>query len=55
MKKLILLISLFSIFSCTNGKEIEAKAAAKARYQAETGSRINEASQDVDSLLDEIK
>ncbi|MFT6077400.1 MAG: hypothetical protein ACJA02_000483 [Myxococcota bacterium] len=55
MKKIILLISLFSILACANGQEIEAKAAVKARYQAETGSRINEASKDVDSLFDEIK
>jgi hypothetical protein len=55
MKKIILLISLFSIFSCANRQEIEAKAAAKARYQAETGQRINEASKNTESLFDEIK
>jgi hypothetical protein len=55
MKKIILLISLFSIFSCTSQQEIEAKAAAKARYQEETGSRINEASKNTERLFDEIK
>ncbi|MFT6106029.1 MAG: hypothetical protein ACJA0S_000980 [Rickettsiales bacterium] len=51
MKKIILIIALFSIFSCTSRQEI----AAKAQYQAETGSRINEASRNTESLFDEMK
>ena len=51
MKKLILLISLISIFSCTNQKAID----AKARHQAETGSRINDASKDTGGLFDEMQ
>ncbi|MFT5703121.1 MAG: putative lipoprotein YajG [Rickettsiales bacterium] len=51
MKKIIILVSIFLLSSCINQKEIE----AKARYQAETGSRINEASKNTESLFDEMK
>ncbi len=51
MKKLILLISLLSIFSCTDQKAID----AKAKHQAETGSRINNAQKDTDGLFDDMK
>ncbi|MES2677078.1 MAG: hypothetical protein V4612_02015 [Pseudomonadota bacterium] len=55
MKKLILLISLISTVSCTNQKAIDAKAREKARHQAETGSRINDASKDTGGLFDEMQ
>lgn len=51
MKKLILLISLISIFSCTNQKAID----AKAKHQAETGGRINDASKNTGGLFDEMQ
>jgi hypothetical protein len=51
MKKLLLLISLISICSCVDQKAID----AKAKHQAETGSRINNASENTNSLFDEMK
>jgi hypothetical protein len=51
MKNLILLISLISIFSCTNQKAID----AKAKRQAETGSRINNAQHNTDGLFNEMQ
>jgi hypothetical protein len=50
MKKLLLIISLFSLFACTNQKAID----AKAKHQAETGARINDASHDTNGLFDEM-
>jgi len=55
MKNLILLTSLIFVFSCTNQKAIDAKAKEKARHQAETGSRINNAKQNTDSLFNEMQ
>ena len=51
MKKLILLLFFIPLFSCINQKAID----AKAKHQAETGSRINNAQQNTDSLFDEMK
>lgn len=50
MKKIIFLISLITIASCSNQKAIE----AKAKHRAETGSRINKAQGDTDKLFDEM-
>jgi hypothetical protein len=55
MKKIILLLSLISLFACVDQDAIRAKESAKARHQAETGSRINAASQNTESLFGEIK
>ena len=55
MKKLIILISLISLFACGNQKEMEARANQKARHQAETGDRVNEAQKNTDGLFDELK
>ena len=51
MRKLILLISLIFIVSCVDQKAID----AKAKHQAETGSRINDASKNTGGLFDEIQ
>ncbi|MCE3255422.1 MAG: hypothetical protein K0R25_916 [Rickettsiaceae bacterium] len=50
MKKLILLVTLASLFSCFNQKEIE----ARAKHQAETGNRVNEAHKNTGGLFEEL-
>ena len=55
MKKLIPLLALLTIISCANQKAIEAKAAAKAKHQAETGSRLNESQKNTSGLFDEMQ
>jgi len=55
MKKLILLISLLSVFSCVNQKEIDAKAAAKSKHQAETGKGLTNLRKNTEGLFDEMK
>lgn len=50
MKKLILLFSLMLVVSCVNQKDID----AKAKHQAETGGRINDATKNTESLFDEM-
>ncbi len=51
MKKLIIIMFLTTLFSCVDKKAIE----AKVKYQAETGSRINNAQHDTDDLFNEMK
>ena len=51
MKKLILLIIPICLFACIDQKAIE----AKAKHQANTGNRINNAQQNTESLFDELK
>jgi hypothetical protein len=51
MRNIIILLSIILIASCTNQDAIR----AKAKHQAETGSRINNAQKDTDGLFDEIK
>ena len=51
MRKLILLICLISINSCTNQKAID----AKVKHQAETGKRINDANKDTAGIFDEMQ
>ena len=51
MKTLILLCLSFCLFACTNQKIIE----AKAKHQAATGDRINNAQKNTNGLFDELK
>ena len=51
MKNILLLLSLILISSCINQKAID----AKHKHQAETGSRINNAQHDTDSLFNEME
>jgi len=51
MKKLILLFLSLCAFACVDQKALE----AKAKHQAETGSRINDAQKNTDGLFDELK
>ena len=54
-KSILLFLSLF-LFSCSNQKAIDAKLNdLKAKRQAETGSRINDAQKNTDALFDELK
>jgi hypothetical protein len=50
MKKFIFLLSLISIFSCVDQNAIN----VKAKHQAETGGRINNAQQNTQGLFDEL-
>ena len=51
MKKLILFFLSLCLFACVDQKAI----GAKAKHQAETGSRINDAQKNTDRLFDELR
>lgn len=50
MKNIIILLSIILISACVNQEAMN----AKAKHQAETGSRINNAQSDTNSLFNEM-